>query len=101
MTPRLFLIRRCIHSIITLLAALGLLLTLFARPACAQNPIPEVAWKTMEIAFKSHDGYAMFGKFLRPEKGAPRAVVVYVQTAEGMTVDMKRPDGRGGTFNYF
>jgi hypothetical protein len=24
-----------------------------------------------------------------------------VQTAEGMTADMKRPNPRGGTFNYF
>ena len=43
----------------------------------------------------------MFGKLTIPGSAAPSLTVIYVQTAEGMTVDMKRPDGRGGTFNYF
>jgi acetyl esterase/lipase len=43
----------------------------------------------------------MFGKLTLPNSGARHPVVIYVQTAEGMTVDMKRPNGRGGTFNYF
>lgn len=56
--------------------------------------------KTEEVAFRSHDGHAMLGKLTVPAAKKPRAVVVYVQTAEGMTVDMKRPVGRE-TFNYF
>jgi dienelactone hydrolase len=57
--------------------------------------------KTVEVPFASHDGHPMFGKLTLPEAGGPHAVVIYVQTAEGMTVDMKRPKGRGETFNYF
>lgn len=61
-----------------------------------QDPIP-----AHEIHFKSHDGYEMFGKLVRPSAAGRYPVVVYVQTAEGMTVDMKRPLGGGRTFNYF
>src|SRR5262245_26875140 len=57
--------------------------------------------KTIEIPFTSHDGHEMFGKLTIPDSGASHAVVIYVQTAEGMTVDMKRPKGREGTFNYY
>ena len=60
-----------------------------------------VKTKTIEIPFRSHDGYEMFGKLTLPETRGRHGVVIYVQTAEGMTVDMKRRDGRGGTFNYF
>jgi pimeloyl-ACP methyl ester carboxylesterase len=56
------------------------------------------AAETVEVPFQSHDGHAMFGKLTLPD--APKAVVIYVQTAEGATVDMKRPKP-GGTFNYF
>ncbi|HEY7544990.1 MAG TPA: hypothetical protein VID27_08915, partial [Blastocatellia bacterium] len=56
--------------------------------------------KTIEIPFKSHDGYEMFGKLTLPDSDGRHAVVIYVQTAEGMTVDMKRPLPNG-TFNYF
>src|SRR6185503_11675054 len=57
--------------------------------------------KTIEIPFKSHDGYPMFGKLTIPDSPGGHPVVIYVQTAEGMTVDMKRPKPGGGTFNYF
>jgi dienelactone hydrolase len=57
--------------------------------------------RTVEVHFKSHDGHEMFGKLVTPEGRGPFPVVVYVQTAEGMTVDMKRPLGAGKTFNYF
>lgn len=56
--------------------------------------------RTTEIHFKSYDGYPMLGKLTMPETRGPHPVVIYVQTAEAMTADMKRP-GRGGTFNYF
>jgi hypothetical protein len=42
----------------------------------------------------------MLGKLTLPDNPGPHAVVIYVQNAEGMTVDMKRP-GPQGTFNYF
>lgn len=57
--------------------------------------------KTLALDFAAHDGLALHGKLTLPDSGPPRAIVVYVQTAEGMTVDMRRPDGRGGTFDYF
>src|SRR4030095_5868961 len=43
----------------------------------------------------------MFGKLTIPTSGGRHPVVIYVQTAEGMTVDTKRQKGRGETFNYF
>jgi predicted esterase len=73
----------------------GLLLGI--HTARAQAPTT----KTIEIPFTSHDGYEMFGKLTIPALVPARLLVIYVQTAEGMTVDMKRPNGRGGTFNYF
>jgi alpha-beta hydrolase superfamily lysophospholipase len=57
--------------------------------------------QTTAIAFKSHDGYDMQGKLTLPQGAAPKLVVLYVQTAEGMTIDMQRPLGQGRTFNYF
>jgi len=78
------------------IAALSLLFAILADAAHAGGGA-----RTIEIPFTTHDDYEMFGKLTLPESGGPHAVVIYVQTAEGMTVDMKRPDGRGGTFNYF
>jgi len=69
--------------------------------AFQETQTDQVKTKTIEIPFKSHDGYEMFGKLTVPESSGRHAVVIYVQTAEGATVDMKRSDGRGGTFNYF
>ena len=43
----------------------------------------------------------MLGKLTVPDTETRHAVVVYVQTAEGATVDMKRPLGGGRTFNYY
>ncbi len=56
--------------------------------------------KTIEVSFTSHDGYSMFGKLTLPDTPGPHPVVIYVQGAEGMTVDQKRM-GRNGTFKYF
>lgn len=54
-----------------------------------------------ELHFKTHDGHEMFGKLTLPKGQGPFPLVIYVQTAEGMTVDMKRQLGAGKTFNYF
>jgi len=43
----------------------------------------------------------MLGKLTTPSSDRLHAVVIYVQTAEGATVDMKRPLGNTRTFNYF
>jgi pimeloyl-ACP methyl ester carboxylesterase/DNA-binding transcriptional ArsR family regulator len=56
---------------------------------------------TVEVPFMTHDGYPMLGKLTMPDTGGGHAVVMYVQTAEGMTVDMKRPLGANRTFQYF
>ena len=61
----------------------------------------KTAWRTVEVPFKSHDGYPMFGKLILPPSGPTRAVVMYVQTAEGATVDQKRKFGNMKTFSYF
>jgi dienelactone hydrolase len=57
--------------------------------------------QTIELPFTSHDGHPMLGKLTIPSGGGRYPVLIYVQTAEGATVDMKRPNGRGGTFNYY
>jgi pimeloyl-ACP methyl ester carboxylesterase len=67
--------------------------------AHAQSALAAKA-ETTEIAFTSHDGYPMRGKLTVPNTAGPYAVVIYVQAAEGMTIDMKRPLPKG-TFNYF
>lgn len=56
---------------------------------------------TIEIPFQSHDGHRMLGKLTIPVGGGPYPVVIYAQTAEGMTVDMKRRLSDTTTFNYF
>ena len=43
----------------------------------------------------------MLGKMTLPEAGAPKLIVLYVQNAEGMTIDQRRPLGGGKTFDYF
>lgn len=57
--------------------------------------------KTIEVPFKSHDGHEMFGKLTLPVKGEPVGLLIYVQTAEGATVDMKRRKSKDATFNYY
>jgi dienelactone hydrolase len=57
--------------------------------------------KTIEIPFSSYDRYEMFGKLTTPTSTGKHPVVIYVQAAEGMTVDMKRQKSRTETFNYF
>ncbi len=57
--------------------------------------------QTVEIRFQSHDGHPMFGKLTLLAGPGRHPALVYVQTAEAMTVDMKRRLGRERTFNYF
>ena len=57
--------------------------------------------KTIELPFPSYDRYEMFGKLTIPTSAGTHPVVIYVQTAEGMTIDMKRRKSRTETFNYF
>jgi pimeloyl-ACP methyl ester carboxylesterase len=57
--------------------------------------------QTTDVPFSTHDGYPMFGRLTLPGPAGRYPVVVYVQTAEGATVDMKRPAARGETFNYY
>jgi len=56
---------------------------------------------TREIGFSTQDGHALRGKLVVPESGELKAVVIYVQTAEGMTMDMRRPLGGDRSFSYF
>lgn len=91
------------RTILILVVFIGVFLTFGVHAACAGDAVqePGVKARTIEISFTSHDGHAMFGKLTTPTSGGSHPVVIYVQTAEGMTIDMKRPNGRGGTFNYF
>src|SRR4030095_11687490 len=68
----------------------------------ALHPLAGLAQtQTVEVPFTSHDGYPMLGKLTLPDTEGLHPVVIYVQTAEGATVDMKRPLGRNVTFNYY
>ena len=71
------------------------LAALFASTVLAQSPV------TTGFPFTSHDGHPMFGKLTLPASKGLHPVLIYVQTAEGATVDMKRPLGGGRTFNYY
>jgi pimeloyl-ACP methyl ester carboxylesterase len=100
-------LRRLVHrasiTIVTVLTFASRLTTAFAVPLGAENEVQGglAQAKTVEIPFTSHDGYEMFGKLTIPASNGLHAVVIYVQTAEGATVDVKRSNGHGGTFNYF
>ena len=82
------------------LVVLALLAHLIRLPSTCKDDSAQKS-VTTEHAFETHDGHAMFGKLTLPQGDGPHPVVVYVQAAEGMTVDMKRPKPGGGTFNYF
>lgn len=73
----------------------------FVAGACFGTTSLHVDTKTTEFNFKTFDGYPMFGKLVLPATSGPHSVVIYVQTSEGMTVDMKRPLTKDQTFNYF
>ena len=68
-----------------------------------QEEAPEAppSYVATDVAFTAHDDVEMFGRLVLPESRTPRAVVIYVQTAEGSTLDMKRSLGGGRTFNYY
>jgi pimeloyl-ACP methyl ester carboxylesterase len=84
------------------LAAVGVVSGLSAVSAQAPSPGQDgVAIRTISLAFKSYDLYDMRGKLTLPQVGTPAMIVIYVQTAEAMTVDMRRPLGGNRTFNYF
>ena len=51
-------------------------------------------YRIVHVDFKSNDNHDMHGKLALPLAGKLKAIVLYVQTAEGMTVDMKRPLSR-------
>jgi hypothetical protein len=61
-------------------------LAVSAVSASAQMAAP---YKTVEIAFTSHDGHRLFGKLSLPDSTGPHPVVVFVQTAEAQTVDTR------------
>jgi uncharacterized protein len=99
---------RAIRRSMALAAVLPLVLSsaLAQEPAAAPPATSAVApeapgTRTVEVPFKSHDGHEMLGKLTMPTSPGKHPVVVYVQNAEAMTADMRRPSPRGGTFNYF
>ena len=69
--------------------------------AAALIATTQQATKSYEVFFSTHDKYEMRGKLVMPDTPGPHPVVIYMQTAEGMTVDMKRAGGKDGSFNYF
>jgi len=86
--------RRRYAIVISVAVSVGVAVNASAQEAPPTKP------QTTEISFTSYDGYPMQGKLTMPSTSGSYPVVIYVQTAEGMTVDMKRPLPNG-TFNYF
>jgi len=85
------------HCKISLLAACAGLLLGIQTTARAQAP----PTRTIEVPLTSHDGYEMFGKLTIPASAAPRLLVVYVQTAEGMTGQYETAKRPRGNFQLF
>lgn len=89
------------------IAFLGFLLAVFpglakGQGTSAAKSAEQITPSTStDVPFQAHDGVDMFGRLVLQKNGKPRAIVVYVQTAEGATIDQKRPLGGGKTFNYF
>jgi pimeloyl-ACP methyl ester carboxylesterase len=89
------------------LAVLGLFFVVYPGfttgqdTSAAQSEEQATQSTSTDVPFESHDGVVMFGRLVLPTSAKPRAIVVYVQTAEGMTIDVKRPLGDGKTYNYF
>jgi pimeloyl-ACP methyl ester carboxylesterase len=89
------------------IACLGLVLALYPGLTRGQATSPKQSdaqatqSASTDLSFQAHDGVDMFGRLVLPKTAKPRAIVVYVQTAEGATIDLKRPLGGGRTFNYF
>lgn len=79
--------------------SLGIFVLIICQSLISQE-IRESKTRVHSIEFKTHDGYEMFGKLALPASGELEALVIYVQTSEGMTVDMKRPLGGNRTFKY-
>jgi hypothetical protein len=91
------------RTVPTIFILLMFFLKLGAHPVCAQNAAQDggVKTRTIEIPFTSYDGYEMFGKLTIPTSGQSHPVVIYVQTAEGMTVDTKRQKSRDANLQLF
>jgi alpha-beta hydrolase superfamily lysophospholipase len=70
-----------------------------AGAACGQQPVPlfesHASPSITEVKFSSHDGHAMYGRLAIPQSGTIRAVVIRVQTCQGMTIGSARDDGFG------
>lgn len=79
---------------ILLFALLSVVMPLFAQ--AKEKP----DYRGSDIPFQAHDKVDLFGRLAVPESKPPRAIVIYVQTAEGATVDQKRSLGSEKTFNY-
>ena len=92
---------KCRVRTLTVAATILLAMTFSPAGATARVQAAQAKPKTIDIPFKTHDGYPMFGRLTMPDTAGRHPVVIYVETAEGMTVDMKRPKPGGGTFNYF
>lgn len=75
-----------------LAAAAAILLAATAGLSSAQT--------TRDISFTSHDGHAMRGRLTIPSGEGPHPVVIYAQTAEGMTFEVRRKLSDTSTFSY-
>jgi pimeloyl-ACP methyl ester carboxylesterase len=88
-------------------ALCGFLLTAYPgftqgqEPPAARPEAQSTLSSSKDVTFQAHDGVEMFGRLVLPKDARPRAIVIYVQTAEGATIDQKRALGKDKTFNYF
>jgi alpha-beta hydrolase superfamily lysophospholipase len=96
------MINRYLHlGLLGFLLGANASLTLAQEASAAASEAVAAEYQSTDLEFKGHDGVDLFGRLVLPKDRKPRAIVVYVQTAEGATIDQKRPLGEGKTFNYF
>jgi dienelactone hydrolase len=73
----------------------------FAMLLAATSATTVLGQVTRDVSFTSHDGYPMRGRLTVPAGRGPHPVVVYAQTAEGMTIEVRRQLTATTTFSYF
>lgn len=71
------------------------LLVMVGGPDAAAGQAPAPPRVTIDIPFKSHDGYEMRGRLTLPDTPGRHPVLVMVQTAEAMTVDQRIRNAAG------
>jgi len=83
-----------------MIRSVSLLLACAWSSVAAQSVAPGVSTTTRDVAFRTHDGFPMRGRITLPTTAGLHPVVIYVQSAEGMTMEVRRRLSDTSTFRY-